>query len=198
MTFDEATTTLDEMQIQSIMTREEREYLWDLVCASRDHSYFHAIEVGTAYGGTAALLAMAGATIHAVDSGVSGQWAQWELNMQRLQHLFHVEPMAHKLPSLDAERHFDNGHYHLVIVDANHDGDEPYKDLCAWARKVRHGGILFLDDVGNSHPAVLDGMLRWIFDDHDHNADHFTYVRSFVSVVPGGGRYTKGVVFQRK
>ena len=57
--------------------------------------------------------------------------------------------------SADAVKHFRDGEFDFVYIDANH--DDPYigDDIRAWSPKVRSGGIVAGHDYMIGHPDVM-------------------------------------------
>lgn len=159
MTFNEVDDMLSpKSSIQSIMSVEERRYIWDLVKQFQGHE---VIEVGTAYGGTAILMALAGASrVHTVDNWQCGKFNECMENIDRAGCAEMINVIARD--SIEAASMFDDQSMAIVLVDGDHTGTRPYEDLCAYADKVRAGGYLLVDDTKNGHAAIEHGLARWI------------------------------------
>lgn len=180
MTFDEVQILLKRIDAISIMTDEERKYLfetaesfyYDIGRAFTCPPYL-VVEVGCSHGGTTILLAMAAGHCIVVDNGQSGQMEIFYRNLKAAQidHLVtkHIED------SEVAAHRFQDCSCGMVVIDGGHEGEKPYRDLLAWAPKVRPGGYLLVDDVADTYPDVTKAILRFLCEQAD-----FEYVTSFV------------------
>ena len=159
MTFDEANSLLSPTgPIQSIMSNEERRYIWNCV---KQFQGCDVLEVGTAYGGTAILMALAGAgRVYTVDNWSCGQFDECMANIDSANCAEMIEVIA--CDSLLASSKFATQGMAVVLVDGDHTGTRPYEDICAYSEKVRAGGYLLVDDTGNKHPAIEEGLARWL------------------------------------
>lgn len=157
-TFEEMNALLSPHgPIQSIMTDEERQYIWDLI---RSIPSCTAIEIGSGYGGTTLLMVQAGAEVWSVDN-----WACDQKDVF-LENIAAVSDRVHLIEgnSVLCAGQFSDDSYDLVLVDGDHgeanggDDSVPGQDISLYAPKVRLGGYLLIDDVDNGHPAVTSAV----------------------------------------
>jgi len=157
----------------AIMTPPELEALWGCVELGD-----MVLEIGTAYGGTASLLALKGAVVHTVDSGESGQTVAAEQLFEKLGIAYKISSYVEK----SSEVRLPEMQFDLVLIDGAHWGDIPYQDMCRFAPRVKPGGWLALDDVANGHPDITKGVMKWIswekeFSFHNAYSEQFDGVR---------------------
>lgn len=203
MIFEEANEILKRHDIVSIMDDTERQVIFalarglaDMMCeAALDlerpvGARCTIVEVGTAYGGTAILMALAGARVDTIDNGQSGQVevSKHNVAVAGVGHLVRLivapnEEVVVGVPDISLP---------MVLVDGEHEGESPGRDLAAWAPKVVVGGWLLVDDVANAHPAVTLGVLRFLTSPVGRC---FVFRRAVE--IPGNHRHIKLVVFER-
>lgn len=170
MEFNEANALIDKIGAVSIMEIAERKYLFEL---ASDKSNSPVMEVGAAAGGTTILLAIAAGHCYALDSGRGEDHRLWfhkNLAKANVQHLVDFLPAD----SVEAAGRFPDHFFGMVLVDAEHTGENPYLDLMAWAPKVKPGGYLLADDLRDGTPDVTIGVIRFLTENHD-----FGYDRAF-------------------
>lgn len=157
MTFAEVNATLSPVgAIQSIMSDEERLYIWECV---KQFPNEEVLEVGTAYGGTAILMAHAGARVWSLDNWSCGKQDECADNVAKSGVRDRIKLVA--ADSLVAAPAFADKSMAVVLVDGDHTGERPYLDLTAYAPKVKVGGYLLIDDTQNGHPAIEYALWRW-------------------------------------
>lgn len=167
MTFDEANALLCRATITgaglveddcsnggilSIMSNEERRYIWDCV----KQCTLPVAEVGAYRGGTAILMALAGApSVYAIDND-EGTLSRCRANA-RAAGCTEIAWMhggsAAMIPLLP-----ECG---LILVDACHDYAHTYTDLSEATRKVVVGGWLLVDDVNDVQLQVKQAVEQW-------------------------------------
>ncbi len=64
-------------------------------------------------------------------------------------------------PSTQWASHFADQSIGVVLIDGDHGGDAPYRDLMLYAPKVRIGGWLLVDDVNEKQPPIVSAVERW-------------------------------------
>ncbi len=170
---EEARALLDQAECVSIMSEAEQLALANAAFSSGLDRPL-VIEVGTAYGGTAAFLALLGANVITIDNWQCGEHERFDRNMRQLPIFYgsgtYAEAMDHggvwqvPLSSGDAYAALVSQAVHpqLVIVDGEHQGLTPYNDMRAYSRLVGIGAHLAIDDVANGHPDVLAGLVGWL------------------------------------
>ena len=150
----------------SIMIRAEREHIWELASAAKDG---HIVEVGSHYGGTTILLALAAnRQVIAIDNGQAGRVEEFKANIATA----YVDVDFRLQDSVEAAKAFPDESCAIVIVDADHEGAHPYQDICAWAPKVQPGGHLLIDDSACNHPQVSQAIFQFLCESHDWNYVH--------------------------
>lgn len=160
-TFEDVNALLSPYgSIQSIMTDDERQYIWNRI---RSMESCTAIEIGSAYGGTTFLMAVAGASVWSVDNWICGQQETFIKN---------IRPISHKIRTIDGDsvqcaELFTDESYDVVLIDGDHgevnggDDSVPWKDIVAYAPKVKIDGYLLIDDTYNGHSAVSEAVDRF-------------------------------------
>lgn len=158
MTFEEANALRESVGASSIMTDEERRLLFGLNART-------VFEIGTAYGGTAILLAAGGAHVVTVDSWQCGAAvrAQFEASLAACPP--EVRERITAIAGDGATMARQECHqFDLVLVDGHHEAPSPAQDIEVARWLVRVGGHLAIDDVANGHPditaAVMGANLR--------------------------------------
>lgn len=167
-TFEEANALRESVGAQSIMTDEERRLLYGLNAET-------VFEIGTAYGGTAILLAAGGAEVVTVDS--------WQCGPE-VRALFDASVAAcppdvrEQLTCIAddgatvARRIYPEGEpFDLVLVDGHHEAPSPAQDIAAALWLVRLGGYFAVDDVANGHPDITAAVFS-------ANLEGFRFVRA--------------------
>jgi len=155
MTYQQLQSVLSPVgKIISIMRDEERLYIYT-IC---QHLISGLIaEVGVSHGGTTLLLhAASGRPIIAADSFSAGRKPDFESVVAQ----YRLPVTILEGNSWEVAEQVPDASCALVLIDADHEGDAPYKDLLAWSPKVKVGGYLLVDDVANSHPAVTEALLK--------------------------------------
>lgn len=164
MTYEEAVALITRIGAQSIMTPPEREFLF---YAARASSH-RVVEVGSAYGGTTILLALAAGEVTSIDNrGDPNTHAEFKRNLSAAglhPDGWAIEDRVHciDMDSLEAALQIEDESCGLVIVDGNHYGDYPYNDLRTYAPKVCPGGILAIDDTSCGFPDVTKATWRFL------------------------------------
>ena len=176
MNFLEANMLINQIHAVSIMTDQEREYLFTLAQQSDNNPI---MEVGCAAGGTTILFALASGHCYALDNGAGEDHRKHFLNNLakagvRDNVSFYYDD------SLSVAKIFPDQSFGLVLIDAEHTGDHPYQDLIAWAPKVKHGGYLLTDDLSDGTPDVTIGVIKFLTKNHN-----FEYVRCFERIDNG-------------
>lgn len=158
MTFDEMNSHLTPHgPILSIMNDTERRYIWECIQAQEGHP---VIEIGSCAGGTTLLMSAAGAhPVWSVDNWCGGS-GRFEANLATLPQLA-AQIRTCVAPSATVADLFADGSCGVVLIDGDHGGDAPYRDLLLYAPKVRIGGWLLVDDVNEKQPPILEAVRRW-------------------------------------
>ena len=170
MNFQEANSLIERIGAVSIMTLDERAYLYELAC---DQQNSPIMEVGCAAGGTTVLFALASGFCYALDSGAGEDHRlHFHDNIRKAALTKKVDFLLSD--SVRGSTCFPDDYFGMVLVDAEHTGEHPYQDLVTWAPKVRPGGYLLADDLSDGTPDVTTGIIRFLTENHN-----FSYVRSF-------------------
>jgi predicted O-methyltransferase YrrM len=82
------------------------------------------------------------------DVGHTDLWPEFAANLERAGMLSRLT--AHRRPSADAAREFDDQSLDFVFIDARHTYEAASEDLAAWWPKVRPGGLIAGHDYTNS------------------------------------------------
>ncbi len=165
MEFWQAMAKINSEGVISISTDEGRKYIWDCVNAAK--SIGPCVEVGSAYGGTTALMCMTGASVISIDNWQCGQREVFESNMHKLG----LGPEMMVGTTEDWAHDFNDKSLGYVMIDAFHHGECPYDDARLMAPKIAPGGFLLFDAVANGHPDVTKAMARWLADCGDVSHD---------------------------
>lgn len=181
MTFDELNAMFTGGDgMVSIMTPDERRYIWGLVAKLRGT----VVEVGSAYGGTTLVMAHAGAErVYSVDNWQCGQREVFLRNIDAHAPTGIVESIVGD--SVETAPQFADESCSVVLIDANHDGEHPLKDIVAYAPKVKLGGYLLVDDTGPAFPDV-ERAIVWI-----NNDPRFKWDAEFMNDGPCGDNRLK-------
>ena len=174
MTFEEAIARLEACGVMSISTDEIRRFIFELM--GQIAHLGPAVEIGSCYGGTAALMEWGGARVIAVDNWTLGTRDAFVRNMELLG--LYVEVREGK--SADLADTFKDRSLSYVMVDAWHWDQGPYMDYLLYAPKIAVGGYLLADAVANGHPAVIQGLVKWLANEPE--ARDFRFVRDFQRV----------------
>ena len=133
------------------------------------------VEVGSFYGQSAAFLAVelinrgcVGAKIDLVDLGDFA-----EVYAKNLAPVAEAIGTFHRVASWDAADLYEDGSLDFVFIDAAHEYAEVKKDLAAWRRKVKRGGLL----GGHDYTAFFPGLQRAV----NEAFDRFEVWRGFES-----------------
>lgn len=162
MTFDEANSFLVQHGIESTMMEPERQFLFERAQARVGQ---RALEIGTAYGGTSVLLAMAGMHVDTVDNWQCGERDRCMTNLAHLDAATRQRITVHDMPSAEFHRirvFPARLQYGLLLVDGDHTGDTPYLDIMAFLPHLTPGAIFCVDDMANGYPAITVGAIRAI------------------------------------
>lgn len=155
-TFEEANALRESVGASSIMTDEERRLLYSLNAAS-------VFEIGTAYGGTAILLAAGGAHVVTVDSWQCGAEvrAQFEASVAACppEVRERLTCIAGDGATVARSIYPKGGRFDLVLVDGHHEAPSPANDIEAARWLVRLGGHFAVDDVANGHPDITAAVI---------------------------------------
>lgn len=168
MNFLEALRWITDHDMISISEPNVREYIWQ--CCAVAGALGPLVEVGSAYGGTTALMALAAGrnrSVVSVDNWQCGQREVFERNMAQLANgVNNVASVSMRIgESTPLASTFDDRSLGYVMIDATHTGPAPFNDVRAYAPKVARGGFLVMDAVANGHPDVTRAMARWLADD---------------------------------
>ena len=170
MDFQDALSLIEEIGAMSIMTLPEQKHIWKI--AQEVATLGPAIEVGCHLGGTTILLALAGIETYAVDNGQAGRIFEFYQNIEKA----NVPVELIQEDAVEAAKRFETRSCGLVIIDADHTGEHPYNDICAWTSKVAPGGYLMIDDVAAQIPDVTMATFRFLCENHDYGyADCFEH-----------------------
>lgn len=162
MEFLEANAFIDDLRAVSIMTGDERAYLFRLASDPQNHP---VMEVGSAAGGTTILLALAAGECWTLDNGAGEDHRlRFHSNIEAAGltdriHFFLADATEHASMYPDAS-------FGMVLVDAEHEREHPYNDITAWAPKVKSGGYLLIDDFSDSNTAVTRAVVRFLTENH--------------------------------
>lgn len=185
-TFEEANALRALVGADSIMTDEERRLLYALDPAS-------VFEIGTAYGGTAILLAAGGAMVVTVDSWRCGANVRAQFEQSVAQCPSDVRErmtcIAADGATIASSQQFNGWGFSLVLVDGHHEAPAPAQDIAAASRLVLPGGHFAIDDVANGHPDITAAVMS-------ANLRDFTFVRACREDAPCH-RLTKLCLWQR-
>jgi len=165
MTFEEVNEKLSPGgDIISIMSNDERKYIWDLVIRVKEKFGVppRVIEIGSSHGGTTILMQKAGAIVYSVDNWECGQREVFKANTAKMDSDKGI--IEFEGDSRDLHTKFDNSFFDLVLIDGGHFDPIPYLDLVNYAPKVKQGGYLLIDDISNSHPDGTIGLIKWFSD----------------------------------
>lgn len=85
--------------------------------------------------------------------------------------LKNVEPVKHiitpiRKSSTDAAKDFEDDFFDFIFIDAAHDYDNVYKDMCSWYPKLKVGGFFAGHDYDNSWIDVKRAVHDWIKDNN--------------------------------
>ena len=98
-------------------------------------------------------------TKKAIDAGLK-PFSAFKANMEFLG--FWGKFSYHTMPSVAAAKHYTDGFFDLVFIDANHDYEAVKADILAWMPKVKPGGLLLGHDyyttTANPHPGVRQAV----------------------------------------
>lgn len=150
---------LSDHEIESTMTSAEKS--WLITAAGLAGPGSRALEIGTAYGGTAILLALAGMEVDTCDNWVSGVRDRFLANLalvpERARSRVHHYDRRSPDFIIENTKPYD---YQIVLIDGSHQGDAPFNDAMHAMSRVRRGGFLLMDDVANGYPDVTESALR--------------------------------------
>jgi predicted O-methyltransferase YrrM len=81
-----------------------------------------------------------------IQAGIRPLSVLWEF----LQYMSHLGLLGKKIgyisaPSEQAAQYFDNGQFHFMFIDGDH--EQVYQDLTIWTPKLKVGGVLIGDDL---------------------------------------------------
>lgn len=193
MNYDEAWAVVEGAGVMSIRLEDgsDRRYIFE--CAGVVGKLgLPCVEVGVCYGGTTAMMALAGAMVVAVDDWTLGTRENFIDNIRRLGLSDMVELREGRSENLASS--FTNRSVGLVNIDANHWGDGPYKDYLLYSPKIAVGGFMVVSAASNGHPDVTIGMVKWLA--QDANGD-FVFDQDFRRIEPCGHRQITTIGFRR-